>query len=237
MKKIITALSLLVLLSVTASAQRNNFAFVNTETVSKNKFQLFRGIGVKLGLTTNEYGWHHPDAEISRYYRDDPGMGTGGITGYIEMFSFRYLSTVFEIGYGSRSINLDRFLYDGNGNVLSTKELKNSFTLLKTSVTEKLKFEKQDEKGIFGAYIFGGIKYDNLVSSNIDTAFKGVLDNFNTGIWGAKIGFGAGGGSSFYFSAEFYLAADFTKTYSSSAGYFRNTEFGITVAFGYIKLK
>jgi hypothetical protein len=222
--------------SDTKKYRSNEFkeSFYNIEYYKNRKdFKIFKSIGVKLGLTTNEYGWHHPFPFISQNYFDDPGTGTGWVGGFIEGLSNNYISTIIDAAYRGKHLNFKYNLYNGNGEVIGTEEAGNTFNMASYCISEKFKFTKNTPQGDFGAYIFAGLRYNIISSGKFNERLANMLSTYESTTFGLNSGVGVFAGKKVYVSIDFYFAPDFSKTYSTQNGYYKNTEFGIVLAIGY----
>jgi len=201
-----------------------------------NKLQIFKSIGIKIGFTGNEYGWHHPFPLITQNYKD-PRISSASLGAYIEGLSTLYYSTILEAAYHHRSMKFDYNLYDGNGNVIGTKISENSFTITSFSIAEKIKYSAMARDHELEFYVFGGLKYDLLSSPKFEQILQPYLSSYKSNIYGFTSGIGFSYGKKVRASVDLYYSQDFTDTYETGNGNYKNTEIGIVVGLGYLNLK
>lgn len=197
----------------------------------KSEFHLINGFGFKLGFTTNEYGWSHPDPFLTKAYRQ-PSNSTASFSTNGDFFKFNLFSTLLDIGFLWRKYNFEYDAVDSYGNIIDVKTTDNSVFLISISLCEKIEYSIKS----WGFYAYAGPRGDFKIGKSIKPNFQNVFDNLKHSNFGLTTGMGIdyGPGRKFIFSLEFYYDPDFTKTFTSDSGFIKNSEFGIKLGVGFI---
>lgn len=187
--------------------------------------QTFKSYGLRTGYSIESSGWEDPDT-LGNNYHNKTYITVFNLGLYGEFFAFKNFNTIVDLGYKWRQYF---FQYD-QGNVNDIRDIRNSFSYITLSVSEKIKFDSDR----WSFYVYGGLKSDLQLSKSTEKDIQDVFDKSESLLFGttAGIGFAKRFSKFWRISFDVYFERDFNKMYKSSSGFVRNQEIGLRIGVG-----
>ena len=210
------------------------FALFSAMGACKTYAQLYNGFSINAGYGILRYGWNKPDEYLARMYREPFFIRDLMLGASMEFFRNKFQSVIASAGYKIRVLDFDYDKKNASGVVTGTNTLSCRIHTFQFSLSERLRYHFAH---LF-IFFYAGMRLDlNFDAYAEDPDFN----TFTNGIKKTTYGLTTGAGIGFEFrkilniTAEAYYEPDFTKAYTSSTGYLKNSEVGVRLCFWLLK--